>query len=88
MRHFLIAGLAVATLAVGAMMPAPVEARGGLNASYARAYCMYYLNMAAMAARSSSHRALAADGRTRDAERRSPEYWRQVYRDCLKKNGY
>lgn len=57
---------------------------GGVNGSFARAYCEYYRTKAMVAARS-GHSAGAAHGAD---DRGSAEYWRAVYRQCLKEHGY
>lgn len=87
MKHIAFGCMAILGVAAIGQTTTPAEARGGVNASYARAYCQYYKNMASVAARGhSQQQALASSDRDRD--RQSPDYWRQVYRDCLKEHGY
>lgn len=77
-----------ATFVVGTVMFAanpPQAVAAGAASSTARSYCDYYRLKIASAARrqtSDSQRALRA------TDQRSPEYWRQVYRQCLKDLGY
>ncbi|MGI9464255.1 MAG: hypothetical protein ACR2OM_09960 [Aestuariivirgaceae bacterium] len=91
MKHILTGCIALAGLAITILPETPAEARGGVNASYARAYCLYYRNKASLVARDSyrrSHRALAERDNRQHTDRNSPAYWRQVYRECLKEHGY
>lgn len=66
----------------------PADARGGVNASYARAYCQYYQNKTAAVARGHSTKSLASSSNADKTDRRTAEYWREAYRKCLKENGY
>ncbi len=88
MKHIAIGCAAIIGVAVATLSSPPAGARGGVNASYARAYCAFYKNKIAVAARGYSRRALASHDRSRSKQRGSPEYWRQKYRDCLKEHGY
>lgn len=89
MKHIAFGCMAILGVAAIGQTSTQAEARGGVNASYARAYCQYYLNMASTAARGHSRQALASSSdHARKGDRQSPDYWRQVYRDCLKENGY
>lgn len=83
----------IVVIALASGMAAPMtiqsaDARGGLNASYARAYCEYYRNKIAIAARGQSQFGLGKPETTDRAASRSPEYWRAKYRECLKEHGY
>lgn len=88
MKHIVVGCLGIIGIASTALSTTPAEARGGVNGSYARAYCQYYLNMASTAARGHSTNALAASTDAGDRDRGSAEYWRRAYRQCLKENGY
>lgn len=88
MKYLAFSCMAILGVAAIGQTTTPAEARGGVNASYARAYCQYYLNMASTAARRHSRQAQASSDLERKGDRHSPDYWRQVYRDCLKENGY
>lgn len=96
MKRALIVFSAMASMAVPALMTSPADARGGLNASYARAYCEFYRTKIAVAARygssATSHYESTSTLRSADsaitAQRGTPEYWRQMYRQCLKEHGY
>ncbi|NNE21007.1 MAG: hypothetical protein HKN11_00210 [Rhizobiales bacterium] len=88
MRHIALGCMAVLGFVAIGQTPTPADARGGVNSSYARAYCLYYLNMASTAARGNATRGLASAHGADDRDRQSPAYWRRVYRECLKENGY
>ena len=89
MKHLAIGCTLALGLTITAFSSAPADARGGVNASYARAYCYYYKTMVATVARNQSKKALSSQTDSQDAvDRRSSEYWRQAYRDCLRENGY
>ena len=78
-------------LASGALTFLPTQnadARGGLNASYARAYCEYYRNKIAIAARGRNQFGLSRHESIDGASSQTPEYWRAKYRECLKEHGY
>ncbi len=76
------------TLTLGTVMFAansPQAVANGAASSTARSYCDYYrlkIRSAARRQTSDTQRALRA------TDQRSPEYWRQVYRQCLKDLGY
>ncbi len=81
----------VVMLASGMAAPVTIEkadARGGLNASYARAYCEYYRNKIAIAARGQSQFGLGRLEVSDRASSQSAEYWRAKYREYLKEHGY
>lgn len=89
MKHIAFGCMAILGVAAIGLTTTPAEARGGVNASYARAYCLYYLNMASTVARGHSQKALASSANhAGKGDRQSPDYWRQAYRECLKENGY
>ena len=88
MRHIALGCMAVLGFAAIGQTATPADARGGVNGSFARAYCQYYLNMASTAARGDSTRAFASSHDADDRDRQSPAYWRRVYGECLKEHGY
>ena len=88
MKHIVVGCLGIVGIVSTALSTTPLEARGGVNGSYARAYCQYYLNKASSAARGHSTNALAASKVAGNGDRGTAEYWRRAYRQCLKENGY
>ena len=89
MKHIAMGCALALGLTMSAFASVPANAiGGGVNGSYARAYCYYYKTKIAAAARRQSRQVLAADHAARRDDRRSPEYWRQAYRECIKEHGY
>ena len=86
MKSMIVAGGALMVAMVLAQPQGPADARGGVNASYARAYCEYYRTKAMVVARRQHQGGLASSDGAH--ERGDAEYWRQKYRACLKEHGY
>ena len=90
MKHLAFGCMMIFGLAGVSLTSTPADARGGVNSSYARAYCQYYQNKSATVARGPSTKSLASSSASdaHEGDRRTAEYWRQAYRKCLKENGY
>ena len=75
MTKFVFASAVALTIATFSFPPPKAHA-DGIGGSTARAYCDYFRLKIRSASRQGSY------------EGRSPDYWRQVYRQCLKDHGY
>ena len=81
---------ALAGMTVVAFDSAPANALGGPNSSYARAYCEFYRAKIGQAPRYHEDHDYdrSKKKRSKKRDRRSAEYWRRVYKDCLKEHGF